>query len=122
MMQITPVSRVFLRDLVIEADIGIYAHEKGVMQPLVVSIDLTLDGAWFGDEDIARTVDYTELAGHARELGRTHIDLIETFAERLAARCLGLAGVLSARIRVDKPKAVPNAMAGVEIVRLAHAR
>ena len=29
-----PVSRVFLRDLAIEADIGCYAQEKGVMQPL----------------------------------------------------------------------------------------
>jgi dihydroneopterin aldolase len=116
----TPLSRVVLRDLAVEADIGCYAHEKGTLQPLNVTIELTLRVDRF-DEDLDKTVDYTALADRARRLGATHIDLIETFAERLAAECLALAHVAAARIVVEKPRAVPGAMAGVEIVRLAQA-
>ena len=84
----------------------------------MVTIELTLDATRFATESLERTVDYTKLAAHAHALGATHIDLIETFAERLAEHCLAFAGVAAARIRVEKPRAVPQAMAGVEIVRL----
>jgi 7,8-dihydroneopterin aldolase/epimerase/oxygenase len=110
-------SRVFLRDLAIEADIGVYAEEKGVPQPLNVSIELTLEVERFAEEDLAGTVDYTALARYARDLGKTHIDLIETFAERLARKCLGFPHVAEALVRIEKPRAVPNAIAGVEIRR-----
>ena len=89
------------------------------MQPLMVTIELTLDATRFASDSLEQTVDYTKLAAHAHALGATHIDLIETFAERLAEHCLAFAGVAAARIRVEKPRAVPQAMAGVEIVRLA---
>ena len=112
-------TRVFLRDLEIEADIGYYAQEKGVMQPLLVTIELTLGLDRFTEEALEATVDYTSLAARAKALGTSHIDLIETFAERLADQCLGLPSVEAVRVEVRKPRAVPNAMAGVEILRRA---
>ena len=111
-------SRVFLRALTIEAHIGYYAFEKGVTQPLVIDIELHIDSLRFGDDNIARTVDYDVLARHAHELAATHVDLVETFAERLADRCLALNHVLAVRVHIEKPRAVPNAMAGVEITRV----
>jgi 7,8-dihydroneopterin aldolase/epimerase/oxygenase len=110
-------SRVYLRDHRIEADIGVYAEEKGVLQPLIVTIELALDVPRFVEEELGETADYTRLASFAKDLGKDHIDLIETFAERLADRCLALPRVLEARIRIEKPKAVQDAMAGVEIRR-----
>src|SRR4051794_32656912 len=117
MPALEPKSRVFLKDLTIEADIGVYADEKGVPQPLIITIELALDVERFADEDLAGTVDYTQLARYAHDLGKRHIDLIETFAERLAEQCLGLPQVVEALVRIEKPRAVPNAMAGVEIRR-----
>lgn len=110
-------SRVFLRALTLDAHIGYYAHEKGVTQPLIVDIEVTLTGTKLGDDRLDGTVDYDALARHARALAETHVDLVETFAERLAQRCLGLAHVGAVRIRVEKPRAVAGAVAGVEIVR-----
>ena len=111
-------SRVFLRDLAIEAHIGYFPAEKGVRQPLLVTIELDVVGADFKADDLRQTVDYTALAGFAEALAARHIDLIETFAERLAARCLALDRVAAVLVRIEKPRAVPNAMAGVEIVRV----
>ena len=113
-----PFSRVFLHDLAIEADIGCYAHEKGAPQPLIVHVTLDLDVIRFENEDLGQTVDYTLISGFARRLGASHIDLVETFAERLAEQCLVLPGVREACVRIEKPKAVPDAMAGIEIRRL----
>jgi 7,8-dihydroneopterin aldolase/epimerase/oxygenase len=111
-------SRVFLRALQLDAHIGYYAHEKGVRQPLFADVELTLDDARFGDDDIHGTVDYGKIAEAARALADEHVDLIETFAERLAQKCLAFALVSSVKVRIEKPRAVPGAMAGVEIVRV----
>jgi len=118
MTSLTPSSRVLLRALTLDAHIGCYAHEKGVAQPLVIDIELTLDVLRFGDDRISRTVDYDILARHAHDLAKDHVDLVETFAEHLADRCLAIDHVLAVRIHIEKPRAVANAMAGVEIVRV----
>lgn len=118
MTELRPYSRVFLRALTLEAHIGYYTHEKGVSQPLVVDVELTLAGESFGEDDIHGTVDYDRVAKIARELAGEHVDLLETFAERLATRCLAFALVKAVRVHIEKPRAVPEAMAGVEIVRV----
>ncbi|CAM5774547.1 7,8-dihydroneopterin aldolase [Labrys miyagiensis] len=118
MTEFRPYSRVFLRALTLEAHIGYYAHEKGVTQPLIVDVELMLSGETFGHDDIHGTVDYDKIASIARELAGGHVDLLETFAERLAARCLAFPLVKSVRVRIEKPRAVPEAMAGVEIMRV----
>jgi dihydroneopterin aldolase len=117
MSAMTRRDRVFLRDLAVEAHIGYFPHEKGVRQPLIVSVELEVEGADFSSDDLSQTVDYTALAGFVDALAGDHIDLIETFADRLAARCLGLARVAAVLVRIEKPHAVPGGLAGVEIVR-----
>jgi dihydroneopterin aldolase len=111
--------RVFLRDLRVEAHIGYFPGEKGVRQPLVVTIEIEVAGADFTRDELSQTVDYTTLAGFVETLAAGHIDLIETFAERLAERCLALPRAGAVLIRVEKPCAVPGGMAGVEITRTA---
>ncbi len=113
-----PYSRVFLRAFALEAHIGYYEHEKGVTQPLIVDIELTLGEARFGDDEIDGTIDYDKIAAIGRELAASHVDLLETFAERLAQRCLAFERAVAVRVHVEKPRAVPGAMAGVEILRV----
>ena len=45
---------------------------------------------------------------------RVHIPLIETFAHRLAERCIGLPNIVCVRVQIDKPFAITRGMAGVE--------
>ena len=104
-------TRVSVRDLPILADIGIHAHEIGRRQPLIVSV--TLDVAAIEEDSIEATTDYRLIARAAEALGETRIALIEIFAQRLAAWCLKLPGVLGAEVSVDKPQALPAGMASV---------
>lgn len=110
-------NRVFVRDLRVEAYIGYYEHEKGHTQPLVIEIELSVSATDFHSDRLNRTVDYDVIAGHARTLAKTHVDLVETFAERLADACLAHPLAQAVRIRIEKPQALADAIAGVEIVR-----
>ena len=87
------VTKVFVRGLKVEAWIGVYDHEHGRQQPLV--IDVELDVAASHCERIGDTVNYETIGESARAIADAgHIDLVETFAERLAQ-------ALAPRIRVN---------------------
>ncbi|MDO9222694.1 MAG: dihydroneopterin aldolase [Caulobacter sp.] len=109
-------AKIFVRGLKIEAEVGVYAHERGMTQPLIV--DVELDVTTVHAERLSQTVNYETIAAAARELAAEgHIELVEMFAERLADRCLADPRVTRARVRVEKPLALaPQAQAaGVEI-------
>lgn len=106
---------VFVRGLALQAEIGVHAHERGRNQPLIADITLDLDPCPVAG--IADTVNYETVASKARALAAGgHIDLVETFAERLAAACLDSPRVQRVRVRIEKPEAISDAeAAGVEI-------
>lgn len=109
-------TKVFVRGLHLDAEVGVYPHERGRLQPLIVDIELDVAAAGF--ERLSDTLDYTTVAAAARELAASgHIELVEVFAERLADRCFDDPRVTRARVRVEKPQALaPEATAaGVEI-------
>ena len=108
--------KVFVRGLHVDAEIGVYPHEKGRTQPLTIDIELKL--APRDIRSIRDTVNYETLAASARALATGgHVDLVETFAEDLARACLADPHTLSARVRIEKPLALDGAeAAGVEVV------
>jgi dihydroneopterin aldolase len=110
-------AKVFVRGLTVDAEIGVYAHERGRRQPLIVDVELDVaPGGW---RTIGETVNYERIVGHARTLADGgHILLVETFAWRLARACLAEPCALRVRVRVEKPHALaPQAQAaGVEII------
>ena len=109
-------SKVFVTGVKVQAEIGVYRHEIGRLQPLVVDVELDVPtGA--GDR-LADTVNYETILEAARAVAAEgHIHLVETFAHRLAERCLADARVTRVRVRVEKPLALaPDAVgAGVEV-------
>ena len=74
--------------------------------------------ARIADDGLERTVDYDSVAAAARALADDPVNLIETFAERLCDLCLRKSHVQDVKVRIEKPGAIPGAVAGVEIVRL----
>ncbi len=116
---------VFVRDLVLDASIGIYPHEHAVTQRVRINLDLgvvdeaALAGLAVGADELSRVVDYEKVTQRVRLLVRTgHTRLVETLAERIAETCLADARVRLARIRVEKLDVFPDAgSAGVEIER-----
>ena len=112
----TVASKVFVTGLKVQAQIGVYRHEIGRVQPLIVDVELDVPtGA--GDR-LADTLNYEAILEAARAVAAEgHIHLVETFAHRVAERCLQDPRVSRARVRVEKPLALaPDAVgAGVEV-------
>jgi dihydroneopterin aldolase len=109
-------SKVFVTGLKVQAQIGVYRHEIGRVQPLIV--DVELDVPTGSSDRLADTLNYEAILQAAQQLAAEgHIDLVETFAHRLAHRCLADPRVTRARVRIEKPLALaPDAVgAGVEI-------
>ena len=110
-------SKVFVTGLQVQAQIGVYRHEIGRVQPLIV--DVELDVPTNASDRLAETLNYETILAAAQALAAEgHVDLVETFAHRLAEACLRDARVTRARVRIEKPLALaPHAVgAGVEIV------
>jgi len=110
--------RVFVHDLVLDVEIGVYTHEKGVTQRVRFSVDVDVLPATIAlDDNIARAFDYdTIIKGIKDIIRRGHINLVETLAERIADHCLAHPRASSVLVRIEKLDKEPGAL-GVEIVR-----
>jgi dihydroneopterin aldolase len=113
-----PYDRVFVHDLVLDAEIGVYSHEKGVTQRARFSVDIEVKPAGEAIEDqIDRVLDYdTIIATIKGILAEGHINLVETLADEIATRCLEHPRAASVKVKIEKLDKEPGAV-GVEIVR-----
>jgi dihydroneopterin aldolase len=108
-------AKVFVRDIIVQAEIGLYAHEYGRTQPLVVEVELQVTPSV--SDHVGDIVNYENIVAWTGEVAASgHIKLVETFAEQVALACMRSPHVLSARVRVEKPEALAPAVAGVEVL------
>jgi dihydroneopterin aldolase len=113
-----PHDRVFVHDLVLDAEIGVYTHEKGVTQRARFSVDIEVTPPDRAVEDqIGRVLDYDMIIAIIKSiLAEGHINLVETLADQVASRCLAHARAASVKVKIEKLDKEPGAV-GVEIVR-----
>ena len=110
--------RVFMHDLVLDVEIGVYTHEKGVTQRVRFSVDVDLlpPSQTLGD-DIGQAFDYdTIIKGIHSIVARGHVNLVETLAEEVARHCLAHPRAARVTVKIEKLDKEPGAV-GVEIVR-----
>ena len=109
---------VFVHDLVLDAEIGVYSHEKGVTQRARFSVDIEVKPSEGPiDDEISRVLDYDMIIKTIKDiLAEGHINLVETLAAEIATRCLAHPRAVSAKVKIEKLDKEPGAV-GVEIVR-----
>jgi len=111
---------IVIRDLRVEALIGIHRRERHVMQTLSIDLEIGLPGtAVFASDKVADTIDYEQVALRIRDLASAqHYRLVETLADRIAALITGEFGAPWAKVSVAKIGILPNAkFVGVTIER-----
>jgi 7,8-dihydroneopterin aldolase/epimerase/oxygenase len=101
---------VFVRGLEVQAGIGVYDHEHGRLQTLV--IDVALDLGPVEVHGLNDTINYETVATACQRIvSEGHVGLVETFAERLALDCLLDPRVRTVTVRIEKPGALAAAAA-----------
>jgi len=108
---------IFVRDYVIDCNIGVYAEEIGVTQKVRLSIDAALRSNIRATRDeIEEVPSYTDILDAIEAItSRGHINLVETFAEQIAESCLKDPRIVSIFVRIEKLERGP--VRGVEITR-----
>jgi len=114
--------KVFLRQLQLEAVIGVYDWERKMRQPLIMDLELGVDVSRAAASDSIRdALDYHAVAKRITEfVGQSRFQLVETLAERSAELLMREFPVTWLRLVLHKPDAVENAASvGVVIEREA---
>lgn len=111
---------VFVRNLMLEASIGIYDYEKAKKQRVRINADLTVVPSIVPKADsIDDVLNYESIIeGIEAIIAEGHIELVETLADRIASLCLTDPRVESVRVGVEKLDVYPQAESvGVSIER-----
>ena len=109
-----------IRDLRVEALIGIHKRERHVVQTLSIDLDIGIPGtAVFSSDKVADTIDYEQVTLRIKALAASgHFRLVETFAERIATLLIGDFGAPWVKVSAAKIGILPNVkFVGVSIER-----
>ncbi len=114
--------KVLIRQLEVDAIIGIHDWEKQQTQPIFLDMDLSFDCRQAAQsDDIKDALDYFEVCQQVTEfVAASRYELIETLAEQVAALVLKQFECNKIKLTLFKPEAIANTQTvAVRIVRKA---
>ena len=114
--------RIFLREVLLDANIGIHEYERKGAQRLVINVDVFVPLAVSTPrhDRISEVLDYDFVRQTIRQrIALGHINLQETLVDDIAQALLAHPGVLAARVASEKPDVYEDVEAvGVEVFRI----
>jgi dihydroneopterin aldolase len=114
-----PPRKVFVRDLVLDAEIGVHAHEKNRRQRIRLNVDVLAEEDVAHDDQLENVVCYEDIVNGIKAiLDDGHVNLVESLAETIAGFILDDPRVIKVTVGVEKLDAIAEAASvGVEIER-----
>jgi dihydroneopterin aldolase len=115
------VRRIFLRNLTLQASIGIHPKELAARQRLFINVELFLKPQGDAGDDIGQVLDYDKVRrGIVKLVEARHYNLQETLVEEIVTLCFAQQGVLALRVSTEKPDVYPDCQGvGYEVFRVA---
>ncbi len=114
--------RILIKELLVRCVLGVDDEERRELQDVLITVTLHADLRNAGQSDrLEDAIDYRSIKKQILAAAEgSRYRLIEALAERIAALCLGHAGVRRVDVHVEKPGSLRFARsAGVEITREA---
>jgi dihydroneopterin aldolase len=113
-----PLDRISVRDYTRAVEIGAFRTERGVTQRIRFNVVLEVSHHTAAqDDDVDKVISYDTITEAIEaELAAERVNLLETLAERVAARVLADPRAVRVFVRIEKLDRIPGAL-GVEIVR-----
>ena len=112
--------RIFLRNYVVDANIGIHAHEKNGAQRVALNVDVfvALRLSTPRHDRIHEVIDYDFIRLAIKQrIDRGHINLQETLVDDVARALLSHPAVRAVRVSSEKPDVYEDVDAvGIEVV------
>jgi dihydroneopterin aldolase len=101
----------YIRNLKVDAIVGIFSWEKRIRQPIHLDLEIAIDiRQAAATDDIHFALDYKTVSTRLTQyISQSEWHLIETLAEKVAALLMVEFGVTWLRLRLSKPAALPTA-------------
>lgn len=101
----------YIRNLKVDAVVGIFSWEKRIRQPLHLDLEIAIDiRKAAATDDIQYALDYKTVSTRLTQfISQSEWHLIETLAEKIAALLMEEFGVTWLRLKLSKPAALPSA-------------
>lgn len=111
---------IFLNDFMIDANIGVYKHEKIKSQPLRINIIAKVKNPKkINDDKLNSVVCYNQISKKIKKIIKSgHTILLEKLAEKIFQECFKNKRIQTMKIRLEKLDAIQEAeSAGIEVER-----
>ena len=111
---------IFLNDFMIDANIGVYKHEKIKSQPLRINIIAKVKNPKkINDDKLYSVVCYNQISKKIKKIINSgHTILLEKLAEKIFQECFKNKRIQTIKIRLEKLDAIKEAeSAGIEVER-----
>ena len=111
---------IFLNDFMIDANIGVYEHEKIKSQPLRINIIAKVKNPKkINDDKLYSVVCYNQISKKIKKIIKSgHTILLEKLAEKIFQECFKNKRIQTMKIRLEKLDAIQEAeSAGIEVER-----
>ena len=111
---------IFLNDFMIDANIGVYKHEKIKSQPLRINIIAKVKNPKkINDDKLYSVVCYNQISKKIKKIIKSgHTILLEKLAEKIFQECFKNKRIQTMKIRLEKLDALQEAeSAGIEVER-----
>ena len=111
---------IFLNDFLIQANIGVYKHEKEITQPLRINIIAKVKNPRkINDNNLNSVVCYNQISKKIKKIIKSgHTILLEKLAEKIFEECFKNKRIETMKIRLEKLNAIQDAeSAGIEVER-----
>ena len=111
---------IFLNDFMIDANIGVYKHEKIKSQPLRINIIAKVKNPKkINDDKLHSVVCYNQISKKIKKIIKSgHTILLEKLAEKIFQECFKNKRIKTMKIRLEKLDAIQEAeSAGIEVER-----
>ena len=111
--------KIFIRGLKVETIIGVYDWERHVPRPLIFDLEMGADfNAAAASDHVRDAIDYAAVMETVKTIATEYQPaLLEALAEKLARALFKAFPILSLKLAIHKPGAIPVQDVGVEIDR-----
>ena len=111
---------IFLNDFTLQANVGVYKHEKEKTQPIKINVIAKVrNPKRINDNNLQSVVCYNQISKKIKKIIKSgHTVLLEKLAEKIFQECFKNKRIETMKIRLEKPEAIEDAVgAGIEVER-----
>ena len=111
---------IFLNDFTLQANVGVYKHEKERTQPIKINVIAKVrNPKRINDNNLQSVVCYNQISKKIKKIIKSgHTILLEKLAEKIFQECFRNKRIETMKIRLEKLDAIQGAAsAGIEVER-----